>query len=244
MPFYAFQALGLEDGEKALSTIESMAEYYIKILLNTYTPQQPIILGGWSSGGIVAYEMAKQLKAKNIPIANIIMIDSPAPIERDRVDEETLTSWFITDITTNQPTIDQHDDLATISAAEKLHNIITDIASAQPDDPQETIDRLYRALNVFRANIHAIRCYQPDTIDVPITLYRANGETINEFLTHPALHKDDWGWQPFTTCELETIQLEADHYSIMTDSHIQMIAQQLKEKIKQLANQNITIMAD
>ena len=51
-------------------------------------PIGPYILGGWSAGGVVAYEVAKQLsylsKAnpdKNWYVEKLILIDSPCPVK-------------------------------------------------------------------------------------------------------------------------------------------------------------------
>lgn len=58
-PVYGFQATGL----KSLSseTIESIAEKYVQEL-KTIFPRGPYIVLGWSLGGIIAYEMTKQLE--------------------------------------------------------------------------------------------------------------------------------------------------------------------------------------
>ena len=43
-------------------------------------PKGPYYLGGWSAGGIVAYEVALQLLREGATVARLILLDSPCPI--------------------------------------------------------------------------------------------------------------------------------------------------------------------
>ena len=56
-------------------TIEEMAASYIKIMTNIQ-PRGPYIIGGWSFGGVVAIEMAKQLTSIGAEIQKVILIDT------------------------------------------------------------------------------------------------------------------------------------------------------------------------
>lgn len=59
-------------------SFEEVASIYIE-QIRTLQPQGPYILGGWSLGGIHAYETAYQLIQQGETIKNLIMIDSPCP---------------------------------------------------------------------------------------------------------------------------------------------------------------------
>jgi len=43
-------------------------------------PQGPYIIGGWSAGGVVAYEVATQLIASGEKVSKLLLIDSPCPV--------------------------------------------------------------------------------------------------------------------------------------------------------------------
>jgi thioesterase domain-containing protein len=77
-PFYAFQAAGLEEGHEPIETVEAMATRYVEALREVQ-PEGPYLLGGWSMGGIVAFEMALQLKAGGHHIPTLAIIDAHAP---------------------------------------------------------------------------------------------------------------------------------------------------------------------
>jgi amino acid adenylation domain-containing protein len=58
-----------------LTTLEETASYYINEMQNI-APHGPYYLGGWSAGGVIAFEMARQLMIKGHEIINVILIDS------------------------------------------------------------------------------------------------------------------------------------------------------------------------
>src|SRR3954451_15111304 len=59
-PFFGFQARGLEDGGEPFATLEEMAAHYVAEMRQAQ-PAGPYRLGGWSFGGLAAFEMARQL---------------------------------------------------------------------------------------------------------------------------------------------------------------------------------------
>ncbi|KAL8925721.1 MAG: hypothetical protein Q9172_002112 [Xanthocarpia lactea] len=59
-------------------SFEEVASIYIEEI-RSLQPQGPYMLGGWSLGGIHAYETAYQLIQQGETISNLIMIDSPCP---------------------------------------------------------------------------------------------------------------------------------------------------------------------
>src|SRR5262249_11779438 len=77
-PFYAFQAAGLEREEEPIESLEQMAAGYLDSL-RTVQPAGPYHLGGWSLGGLVAFEMARQLAARGEPVATLAVFDAQAP---------------------------------------------------------------------------------------------------------------------------------------------------------------------
>ncbi|WP_165438742.1 non-ribosomal peptide synthetase [Albibacterium indicum] len=75
-PIYALQALGLDGRkEKLLYTMEDLAQHYISEILES-NPTGPYILGGYSFGGLLAYEMARQLIAMGKKIEFIAILDT------------------------------------------------------------------------------------------------------------------------------------------------------------------------
>ncbi|HEX4851336.1 MAG TPA: amino acid adenylation domain-containing protein, partial [Puia sp.] len=75
-PVFGLQARGL-NGEDPLDTIEDIAAYYISEILEQ-NPDGPFCLAGYSFGGVVAFEMAKQLAAMGKEIKMLAIFDTNA----------------------------------------------------------------------------------------------------------------------------------------------------------------------
>jgi amino acid adenylation domain-containing protein len=76
-PVYGLQAWGFEGNERPLSTVEEIAARYVLEILE-HNPEGPYFLAGYSLGGTIAFEMAKQLRARKKEIKLLAMLDSYA----------------------------------------------------------------------------------------------------------------------------------------------------------------------
>ncbi len=80
-PFYGLQARGLYGDDQPHRDIREAARDYIAELRQGQ-PRGPYLLGGFSGGGITAYEMAHQLEAAGEEVALVVMLDTPLPVRR------------------------------------------------------------------------------------------------------------------------------------------------------------------
>ena len=78
-PVYALQAKGLNTNhiDDSLDRMEDIAAYYISEII-AQNPDGPYSLAGYSLGGIIVFEMAKQLKAMGKEIRMVAMFDTYA----------------------------------------------------------------------------------------------------------------------------------------------------------------------
>ncbi|TWI96354.1 amino acid adenylation domain-containing protein [Mucilaginibacter frigoritolerans] len=76
-PVYGLQAKGLDGIEEPLESIEAIAAHYIKEITQQ-NPTGPYALAGYSFGGIIAYEMARQLEASGKEVKMLAMFDTYA----------------------------------------------------------------------------------------------------------------------------------------------------------------------
>ncbi|KAK3337599.1 hypothetical protein B0T19DRAFT_455496, partial [Cercophora scortea] len=73
------------------NTLQQMAAYYITHLSHL-KHTTPLILGGWSFGGILAFEAAHQLQQAGFTIRGLVLIDSPSPINHCPLPEKVIAS--------------------------------------------------------------------------------------------------------------------------------------------------------
>jgi len=76
-PVYALQAKGLNVHDDAPDRMEDIAAYYVSEIIKQ-NPEGPYALAGYSLGGIIAFEMARQLKALGKEIKMLAMFDTYA----------------------------------------------------------------------------------------------------------------------------------------------------------------------
>jgi len=77
-PFYGLQPQGLDGKNPFHTRVEDMATHYIQEI-QTLQPNGPYYLGGYSFGGVVAFEMARQLQEQGEQVGILVMLDSCRP---------------------------------------------------------------------------------------------------------------------------------------------------------------------
>ncbi len=80
-PFYGLQARGLLGAEAPHTDIKIAAADMIAEM-QQIQPHGPYFLGGFSGGGITAYEIAQQLEAAGEEVAIVVLLDTPLPVRR------------------------------------------------------------------------------------------------------------------------------------------------------------------
>jgi thioesterase domain-containing protein/acyl carrier protein len=77
-PFYGLQARGLYGDAEPHETFEEAARDYLAEVKQVQ-PHGPYLLGGFSGGGLTAWEMAQQLIAEGEEVAMLLLLDSRLP---------------------------------------------------------------------------------------------------------------------------------------------------------------------
>ncbi len=75
---WGIQSRGFLTRFQPLESIESMARYYIEIL-QASNATGPYALAGYSMGGIIAYEMTRQLQLAGFRVSSLILLEPPFP---------------------------------------------------------------------------------------------------------------------------------------------------------------------
>ncbi len=185
-PVYGLQSIGAHGKHRGLTSIEAMATDYIREIRNVQ-PEGPYHLVGWSLGGVVAYEMAQQLKEKNQQIAFLGLLDSDLPrlIKKSRgLAERRFLVDFAhqcgLDISVEAlQNLELSDQLPVLLEKAKLANLLPSDLSL------ERFRQLYeRNSRIFRANVRALRRYAPRPYSGRVVLLRA-AEKIGPSISDP-----------------------------------------------------------
>ncbi|MEI2454755.1 amino acid adenylation domain-containing protein [Lysobacter firmicutimachus] len=87
-------SFGLAASEPLPGTVEALAQGYVAAV--RAAAPGPYTISGWSSGAVIALEMTAQLEAAGEKVAQLIVLDAPAPTDPPPgpVDDGTLQDWF------------------------------------------------------------------------------------------------------------------------------------------------------
>ncbi|MEV0636195.1 SDR family NAD(P)-dependent oxidoreductase [Streptomyces sp. NPDC050619] len=86
-PFYGIQSRGWMTDSEPLTGIRAMAAHYAAII-RAVQPEGPYDLGGYSLGGMLAYEVARQLQEEDCAVETITMLDT---MYGDEVKDRTMS---------------------------------------------------------------------------------------------------------------------------------------------------------
>ncbi|BCL39996.1 non-ribosomal peptide synthetase/type I polyketide synthase [Nostoc sp. MS1] len=230
-PFYGLQSVGLNGEQPPYTRVEDMAAHYIQEL-QTIQPQGPYLLGGWSMGGLVAYEMAQQLHQQQQEVSALVLLDSRVPTSVPNLDDATLLTWFARDLSglvgknfTLLP-----DEIQNLKSEAGLHYLLEQAIKADilPSDIEVT--QMQRLLEIFKANTRAMWNYQPKVYAQPIVLIRPQEVFSADF---DDFGDASWGWHKFAQ-QLTIQTISGNHYSILAQPHVRVLAQQLREYLAQV----------
>ena len=81
-PWYGLQARGLYDEDAPHESLVDAARDCIAELRQVQ-PHGPYVLGGYSGGGLTAWEIARQLEADGEEVSLLVLLDTPLPLRPD-----------------------------------------------------------------------------------------------------------------------------------------------------------------
>jgi len=240
-PFYGLQSPIPGAPEEPLAGFEEMAAFYLGEI-RKIQPEGPYQLGGWSLGGVLAFEMAQQLVAEGKQINLLVLIDTAVPNEASRarpLDEASLLAAFAGDLAglagrsrrPDSPSPEEAQllvsDLSAESAGslgdDKLRSVFKQAQSAGWLSTDLDFTEAFELYRIFRRNTRALRSYEPQSSSAPITMFQA-AELPADL---PAGYSRDWSVLATGAVEVETIP--GNHYTILHRPWIETLADRLRD---------------
>jgi amino acid adenylation domain-containing protein len=219
-PIYGLQARGLNGEEIPHIDVKEMAADYVRSI-RSVQPEGPYYIGGFSAGGVVAYEMAQQLEAAGQHVATLALLDTlvltrhlkDGPLGR-RLRHAARTirmnlryAWRMSlpeFVKRKSSNVRMRSRLLLWAIGERFGRRI------QPS-----------RLTAEEAFLLALRRYTPEPYQGNATLFRA-GDGSN--YPDPKL-----GWEGLIEGHLDIQQVSGDHDTILLEPHIGMLANLLED---------------
>jgi amino acid adenylation domain-containing protein len=219
-PVLAVEAPGIENEGEAEVSVEAMATRYLEYLREVQ-PTGPYSVGGWCFGGVIAYEVALQLREAGEETDLLFGIDSRAPIEEnipETADDATILSWFARDLAVPYgKTLDiPAEHLRELGGDAAFDHILERAAAIGVLAEDADRAQILRYFEAYLANGIALQTYLPEPADVDLVLLRAVDESTDY---GPAL-----GWQSLIEGSLDVVDVPGDHNSVMYPPHAEKAA--------------------
>jgi amino acid adenylation domain-containing protein len=223
-PLYGIQAAALIEGQGHDTRIEEMAARYIDAL-RAIQPQGPYQLGGWSLGGVIAFEMARQLQAQGEETALLALIDSwlGADVEPLREDDELqLLSGFAYDLGLPITLLPENDPLLQ-AAPEELFRLLYEQARADGIVPPDmALPQVMQLFELYKTNRLALQRYIPARYHGYVTLFQASERP------HDEIEAQVISWQRVAAGGVSVYRLPGDHYTLLRQPQLEQLAERLR----------------
>ncbi|WP_375743996.1 non-ribosomal peptide synthase/polyketide synthase [Corallococcus interemptor] len=227
LPVFGLQSRGL-DGRPVVDSIEEMAALYIEAI-RTVQPRGPYQLGGWSLGGVIAYEMARRLREAGEAVELLALIDAHVPGIRPPSETaphfssearvriafaQTTATAFGQELSMSAEALAQGDDAA------MLDHLLQEGVRARILDAHSGATQLRALFRVFQANLFAQEKYVPQPYD-GIALLLSASEAADELPVHR-------GWESLVRGGLEVHVVPGSHHELLQDPHLGPIVERLR----------------
>jgi len=227
---YGIRASGLYPGEPVLRSVAAMARRY-RAAIRAVQPHGPIRLAGWSFGGIVALELARQLEDDGEPPAFVGVIDSWFPLSpaggRPAQDIDDRYLWGVCNrvyggLVGREELLDVAELEAMPHDAGRLTAVLERVRERGVFPDRADMER---ALEVLVGTLHAT--YDHDHARIyrgPVVGFRSLQRHINA--PNPALV---WVERALLLDEhrTELCWVEGSHYSCVLEPHVRSLARTL-----------------
>jgi amino acid adenylation domain-containing protein len=232
-PVYGLQAKGLNGVDEPLEKIEDMAAYYISEIVRQ-NPSGPYALAGFSFGGIIAFEMAKQFKARGKEVKMLAMFDTYA--YQSRRYDPTFKKLFKSARYFSKQllytfTLLKEDPKRTIEYKSEAikRRLIQFYWKLKYGEKQNQEGFFGYANNIDIKNNQAWEKYVFTPYDGAIELFRAKKRTF---------YMDDFeylGWKPFALKGINIHEIPGEHNYIFAPPNDKEFAEILQECLDQAA---------
>ncbi|AGC46256.1 non-ribosomal peptide synthetase [Myxococcus stipitatus DSM 14675] len=225
-PFFALQALMDSDS----CSVEEMAARYLEEVRRV-RPSGPYRLGGWSTGGIVAQAMARQLEATGEHVELLVLLETWSPELYQRAQEPgALMAWFATDLLggTAAARLDPAR-LESLDEGGRLRYLV-EHAKALGALPGVELPELEQRFRVFERNARALARYRPEPYAGRVLFLQAEQLIANREEPMPA-PAESWG-ERLSQARMQRVP--GNHYTMLQAPYVREVADRMAVVLEEL----------
>lgn len=230
-PIYGLQAVEHSGALDRFETFDSMAAHYASEILS-HQPTGPYYLFGYSLGGIIAFEVASQLRKAGADIGMVFLLDAVPPNLPPGVNLRMLAPYW-------RHRIGHHARKMSTSSrpvdyfSKRIRAVLHQVGLAQSTAPAADATRSSSrpAGNTASARPRQADYYQiigrnhvPQPVDLPVTLIQADGNRRN-------LHS---AWRYLSKRDPHHVRLPGNHLDLLSGEPMRILLKVMRERLASL----------
>lgn len=221
---YGLHSRGLDLTEQVQTSIAEMAESYVADL-RSIVPNGPYALLGWSFGGAVAFEMARQLSREDV-VSFVAMCDvGPDDVPGTPDSADAAFGLLVHAV--------RYDDAAArlmaMPETERIRALHQMCVDSKRLPPGYTCAQLERMLAINHANLHAMRTYRFGPYNGHMIIFRSAERDDGKI---SASRSEDLGWREHVSGRITVEPIGGSHFDALSPANINVIAKYLKEHLR------------
>lgn len=216
---YAIRSRGLHGDEALPQTLSEMASDYVRAI-ETVVDGETLQVGGWSLGGLVAIEVAAQLRQRGHHLERLMLMDTTIPegatplvqnAESQQVGLEYGVDMSLAELSKLAP----QDQLPFLYDHAKKLGVLDE------DTPIELVQQTLQELQrLFHHHVSLADRYKLDRIETPITLFRPTEVPVQ------TVGPEDRGWSQLCS-DVEVVHVPGHHHSMLSPPNVDSIAERI-----------------
>ena len=229
-PVYGMKAVGADGSEPPLSRMEAIAARYLDEIVKV-RPKGPYVLAGYSVGGLVAFELALQMRRRGLEVAKVIAFDTHAPGYPRRMALPIRLLIHATNFLARRGS--KKWDYLAERFRNVRHRFLTAVGLGHLDLraplavgglSEQTLKRVWASLE--RASM---RYWPSGKFDGPIVLVSA--ARAEQWV---ATHMDDpqKGWGRWTRQPVQVVEVPSGHMDVFEDEHLGVLVREMHGVLK------------
>ena len=222
-PLLAIRSRGLHGGEPLPPSMEAMASDYVDAIRQV-RPNGPYVVGGWSLGGVIAFEVARQLIEGGQTVRQLILLDSTIPdgaSDLVRPDESHPVGLeYGIDMTLEQLSrLSEHDQLPF------LWQHALKLGVLDESSPKQVVQQVLSDLkNLFHHHVKLTSSYRIRPLRVPTLLIRPADTPVK------IIASEDRGWRQLVD-DVEVRFVSGHHHSMVQQPHVGEVAKVIRDAL-------------
>ena len=232
-PFYGLQSPPVDEAVGTTMSIEEMARLYCQEVLRVQG-EGPYLLGGWSMGGCIAFEMARQLKLSGKNVELLALFDTypltkvGVSVNGDQEHKLSTLARFALDLahSLGKDWAVEAKEFLLLEPQQQWASLLEMMVrdGFLPHEGAEAV--LEGMLSVFTRNFAALDSFVAAPQEQPALLFQA-AENHGE----PGYLVEEW--RGLTKGSLEAHEIPGNHYTLLRSPHVALVADVLKRRIAQ-----------